>query len=322
MKVKKMILFVSAALIGGANLFAQSNSVQLKTEADSISYAYGASLFKQGMQYFLIQNKVLGDTAAVRYQYEELIRRETDANKVNVLKNELRLKQDSIVNANRKNTPEFLKGLLSSLNSNEDVNYYAEGVGIGSQINKMMVPQFAGQLFPDNPTAVNREMIFEGIKDAMTDNNSGKYFFLDSPEKFIEVKVEQKSKDKTDAAKKFMEENKKKKGIVTMPSGLQYKVVTMGTGAKPTEADQVRVHYKGMLTDGTVFDSSYNRGEPAVFGVGQVIKGWTEALQLMPVGSKWILYIPYDLAYDSREAGQIKPFSNLIFEVELLDIVK
>ena len=96
----------------------------------------------------------------------------------------------------------------------------------------------------------------------------------------------------------------------------------MGTGEMPTDDDRVTVHYEGKLLDGTVFDSSIERGEPATFGVTQVIKGWTEALKLMPVGSKWELYIPYDLAYGSRDQGQIKPFSNLIFEVELLDIVK
>ncbi len=97
-------------------------------------------------------------------------------------------------------------------------------------------------------------------------------------------------------------------------------MITEGTGAKPTATDRVKVHYHGTLIDGTVFDSSVERGEPATFGVGQVIKGWTEALQLMPVGSKWALYIPYDLAYGGRDTGKIKPFSNLIFEVELLGI--
>jgi len=123
---------------------------------------------------------------------------------------------------------------------------------------------------------------------------------------------------------KFLEENKKKKGVTTLPSGLQYEVITMGTGAKPSLTDRVKVHYHGTLTDGTVFDSSVQRGEPATFGVTQVIKGWTEALQLMPVGSKWKLYLPYDLAYGDRGApgGKIGPYATLIFEVELLEIVK
>ena len=107
-----------------------------------------------------------------------------------------------------------------------------------------------------------------------------------------------------------------------MASGLQYEVISTGTGAIPTASDQVKVHYHGMLINGTVFDSSVNRGEPATFGVTQVISGWVEALQLMSVGSKWKLFIPSDLAYGAQGAGQdIAPYSTLIFDVELLDIV-
>jgi FKBP-type peptidyl-prolyl cis-trans isomerase len=121
----------------------------------------------------------------------------------------------------------------------------------------------------------------------------------------------------------FLEENKSRPGVITTESGLQYEVLTEGTGPKPTQEDQVRVHYHGTLIDGTVFDSSVERGEPAVFGVGQVIPGWTEALLLMPVGSKWKIYLPASIAYGERGAGNdIGPNSALIFEVELLEIVK
>ena len=120
----------------------------------------------------------------------------------------------------------------------------------------------------------------------------------------------------------FLTENKAKAGVITTASGLQYSVEKEGTGAKPTATDRVKVHYTGRLLDGKVLDSSVERG-PAEFGVTEVIKGWTEALQLMPVGSKWKLYIPSDLAYGDRGAGQdIKPGSTLVFDVELLDIVK
>lgn len=120
----------------------------------------------------------------------------------------------------------------------------------------------------------------------------------------------------------FLAENKKKDGVIETPSGLQYKVVKMGTGAKPSATDKVKVHYHGTLIDGTVFDSSVQRGEPITFGLNQVIAGWTEGVQLMPVGSKFIFYIPSNLAYGDRAAGSIKPGSTLIFEVELLDIEK
>ena len=120
----------------------------------------------------------------------------------------------------------------------------------------------------------------------------------------------------------FLDENSKRAGIVTTASGLQYEILSQGTGATPSASDSVKVHYHGTLIDGKVFDSSVNRGEPATFGVTQVISGWVEALQLMPVGSKWKLYIPSELAYGAQGAGQaIAPHTALIFEVELLEIL-
>lgn len=135
-----------------------------------------------------------------------------------------------------------------------------------------------------------------------------------------QMKTEKAAKNKAEG-EKFLADNKAKAGIVTLPSGLQYQVIKEGTGAKPTINDKVKTHYHGMLIDGTVFDSSVDRGEPISFPVSGVIKGWTEALQLMPVGSKWRLFIPADLAYGDRQAGaKIGPGSTLIFDVELLDI--
>ena len=122
--------------------------------------------------------------------------------------------------------------------------------------------------------------------------------------------------------KAFLDENKKREGVVTLPSGLQYEVLKEGNGKKPSATDRVKCHYEGTLIDGTVFDSSVKRGVPAVFGVNQVIQGWVEALQLMSEGSKWRLYIPSELAYGDQQAGElIPPHSTLIFDVELLQIV-
>lgn len=120
----------------------------------------------------------------------------------------------------------------------------------------------------------------------------------------------------------FLALNESKEGVVTLPSGLQYKILKEGKGAKPTASNSVKCHYEGRLVNGTKFDSSYDRKEPAVFGVTQVIPGWTEALQLMPAGSKWELYIPYNLAYGENGAGQaIPPYAALIFDIELLEVL-
>ena len=138
---------------------------------------------------------------------------------------------------------------------------------------------------------------------------------------FAKLQAEQVELNKK-AGEEFLRINKERSGVVTLPSGLQYEILKKGTGAKPKATEKVKCHYHGTLVNGTVFDSSVQRGEPATFGVSQVIKGWVEALQLMETGSKWRLFIPSDLAYGSRGAGDIiGPDSALVFEVELLDIV-
>ncbi|HNS17494.1 MAG TPA: FKBP-type peptidyl-prolyl cis-trans isomerase [Bacteroidales bacterium] len=141
-------------------------------------------------------------------------------------------------------------------------------------------------------------------------------------EKAKQERATKEEKNKIES-QRFLEQNSKKDGVITLPSGLQYKVITMGTGERPGPDDMVTVHYKGTLINGTVFDSSIDRGQPASFKVNGVIRGWTEALQLMPVGSKWTLYIPSDLAYKNQQRGQhIEPNMALIFDVELLEITK
>jgi FKBP-type peptidyl-prolyl cis-trans isomerase FklB len=181
-----------------------------------------------------------------------------------------------------------------------------------------------------NPSAIAKAMIeAESGKASMDDNEARTYIYgyMNKREQLrMEKEVETNKeiyKDLIQQGDSFLQANKEKPGVIVTPSGLQYKVIKMGTGDKPVTTDRVKVNYVGTLIDGTKFDSSYDRGTPAEFQVGGVIKGWVEALQLMPVGSEFVLYIPENLAYGGNGAGDlVKPYSTLIFEVELLDIVK
>jgi FKBP-type peptidyl-prolyl cis-trans isomerase FklB len=185
-----------------------------------------------------------------------------------------------------------------------------------------------GQQLADNP--------FDGLDIAAVAAGLAAAFYGDEPEvsedqirsafQVISGRMQEAEAAKAQlaaaAGEAFLAENAKKAGVTVTESGLQYEVLTAGSGAKPSRADKVRTHYHGTLIDGTVFDSSYNRGQPAEFPVSGVIAGWTEALQLMQVGAKYRLYIPHNLAYGERGAGgAIKPYSALIFDVELLDIL-
>jgi FKBP-type peptidyl-prolyl cis-trans isomerase FklB len=176
---------------------------------------------------------------------------------------------------------------------------------------------------------IDPAILARGLKDGLAGNpqltDEQAQAALTELQNEVKTKQEAKAKIVGDANKKegdaFLAANKTKEGVVTLPSGLQYKILKAGTGPKPTATETVECNYKGTLLSGKEFDSSYKRGQPASFPVGQVIKGWTEALQLMPVGSKWQLFVPSDLAYGARAAGpDITPNSTLIFEVELLSI--
>ncbi|MFW5761596.1 MAG: FKBP-type peptidyl-prolyl cis-trans isomerase [Cyclobacteriaceae bacterium] len=207
-----------------------------------------------------------------------------------------------------------VKNSSAELNTELDSVSYSLGVSIAENIQRQGLDD------------VNEAAFAQGVKDFLTDEENVKVepgianqllqaYFTNLREKEIEKNIED-----SDA---FLEENKNKEGVQVTESGLQYKVIEEGTGPSPQDGDQVRVHYTGKTIDGEVFDSSVERGEPAVFGVGQVIPGWTEALKMMNVGGKWELYIPSDLAYGEQGAGdRIGPNAALIFEVELLDIVE
>jgi FKBP-type peptidyl-prolyl cis-trans isomerase len=202
------------------------------------------------------------------------------------------------------------------LETEKDKQSYAIGLNVGKSLHR-------------DDIDVDPKIVLQGMQDAMAD---GKLLLTDDQIKTVmtdlQNQVRQKQEEKRAAQAEnnkkdgaaFLAANATKEGVVTLPSGLQYKILTAGTGPKPLATDSVVCNYRGTLLDNTEFDSSYKHGQPMTFPVGGVIKGWTEALQLMPVGSKWQLFVPADLAYGERPQGPGGPNATLIFEVELLSI--
>lgn len=208
--------------------------------------------------------------------------------------------------------------MAKEIKSEQEKTSYALGINVGQSLSQL-------------PVQLDVEAVLRGLSDVLTGSDPAL-----SQEEYVatmqEFQAKMQSAEKEASAqviednaaveKEFLENNKNAEGVITTDSGLQYIIMEEGDGAKPTASDKVKVHYTGTLVDGTVFDSSVQRGEPVEFGVGQVISGWTEALQLMNKGSKYKLFIPSRLAYGNRGAGNaIQPGAMLIFEVELLDIV-
>jgi FKBP-type peptidyl-prolyl cis-trans isomerase len=174
---------------------------------------------------------------------------------------------------------------------------------------------------------INPVLLAKGMLDAKNGKNTldemaAQTYVMNYMQNRQAGKMKQMYGKNIDEGETFLAENKKREGVQETTSGLQYEVITLGTGEKPQPTDAVKVHYTGMLLDSTKFDSSVDRGEPATFGVNQVIQGWQEGIQLMPVGSKFKFYIPYELAYGEQGTGPIPPYSTLVFDVELLEIVK
>ena len=188
---------------------------------------------------------------------------------------------------------------------------YALGTSIGMQLRQMGAEELDINEFAT------------GVGDALADKTAMEPAEIQAViNEFFNRKTEEQSRKAKSAGEEFLAANAKKEGVVTLPSGLQYQVLREGNGKRPKATDQVRCHYEGTPINGTVFDSSYKRGEPAVFGLNQVIKGWTEGVQLMQEGAKYRFFIPYDLAYGERGAGQqIPPFAALIFDVELIEVI-
>lgn len=222
---------------------------------------------------------------------------------------------------NEANAP---KKEVVTLQTEQDKQSYAFGVSIGGYLkqNIEQSQEFGISLSTDL------------IQQAITDTLAGEQKLTDEEAQGLLQKLDQQrkaaveEKKQADSAKfkdegaAFLAENAKKEGIQVTESGLQYQVITLGEGEKPSATDEVTVHYTGTLLDGTKFDSSVDRGEPASFPLNRVIKGWTEGLQLMPVGSKYTFYIPYDLAYGDNGTGRIPPYATLVFDVELIAIGK
>lgn len=225
---------------------------------------------------------------------------------------------------------DFIRGFQEVVKAGTDpkVKAYVAGMEIAGQVRDRMLPGMTND-FTDSPDSIVSDLLFRGFVDALNADSThftqtaAESYFRQKREADMAIKQEKLYGANREAGRQFLEENAKKDSVVTLPSGLQYQVLVKGEGEVPQATDRVKVNYEGRLIDGTVFDASARHGnEPAEFTPQQVIKGWTEALTMMPVGSKWRLFIPSDLAYGDRDQGQIKPYSTLIFDVELVEIVK
>ena len=227
---------------------------------------------------------------------------------------------------------DFVQGFDTGKLSEADKRQKARlaGMEIREQVENQIIPQVTKQI-DDSLQILQPERFLAGFRAGLSgqgdlmpeiSTDSAQNIILKQMDYYRNRQMERKYGENRRQGEEFLKENAKKKDVVTTASGLQYKVLTKGEGEVPTATQKVKVNYEGHLIDGTEFDSSYKRGQPATFGCNQVIKGWTEALTLMPVGSKWELYIPQELAYGDRESGKIPPFSTLIFTVELLGIEK
>ncbi|NPD82482.1 FKBP-type peptidyl-prolyl cis-trans isomerase [Prevotella sp. PINT] len=226
---------------------------------------------------------------------------------------------------------EFIKGLNEGVSAGDDKKkaaYYA-GIQIGQQISNQMIKGINHEIFGEDSTktiSLKNFMAgfingYTGKNGLMTQEQAG--MTAQAKMEVIRAKnLEEQFGEYKKQGEDFLAKNKTAQGVVTLPSGVQYKILKEGTGAVPADTSAVVVNYEGKLLDGTVFDSTYKSGNPTTLRANQVIKGWTEVLTKMPVGSTWEVYIPQDLAYGSRQAGTIKPFSTLIFKIELLEIKK
>ena len=280
-----MMAFAAATFVSCGN---STPKADLKDEVDTLSYAMGMAQ-TQGLKEYL-SDRLQIDTAYM---------------------------------------DDFIKGLNDGANAGDDKKkaaYYA-GIQIGQQISNQMVKGINHEVFGDDST---KTISLKNFMAGFVSGTTGKKGLMTVEQaaqvaqaKMVSIKAKAMEKQygpNKVAGEKFLAANKKKPGVVTLPSGVQYKVIKEGNGPMPKDTSMVKVQYEGKTIDGNVFDSSYKRGEPVSLRANQVIKGWTEALVHMPVGSVWEVYIPQELAYGEREQAQIKPFSALIFKIELVSL--
>ena len=296
----KKVIFVALALVVSASFSpveagkkktaaVVEEKIQLANSSDSVSYAAGMRM-TDGLIPYLLQQKV--DTAYMK---------------------------------------DFVAGFKEMLSSENDPSKaaYMMGMNIAKQLSSQMLPMLVKD-YEYAPDSIIPEKLYRGFEAALLGDttlftqSAATTYFTEKQQAAKEAREEKLYGANREAGRQFLAENATKEGVITLPSGLQYKVLVQGEGEVPTANDKVQVNYEGRLIDGTVFDASNKHGDkPAEFTPTQVIRGWTEALTMMPVGSKWQLYIPSELAYGDREAGpEIKPYSTLIFDIELVGIVR
>ncbi|MBQ3768477.1 MAG: FKBP-type peptidyl-prolyl cis-trans isomerase [Prevotella sp.] len=288
----KKFTFAALAAVSAVMMFACGNGTpkaNLKSDVDTVSYAIGMAQ-TQGLKEYLV-GRLGVDTAYM---------------------------------------DDFIKGLNEGANAGDDKKkaaYYA-GIQIGQQISNQMVKGINHELFGEDSTkTISLKNFMAGFiagtvgKGGLMTVDSAAQVAQDMMRAIKAKNLEKEFGGNKAEGEKFLAENGKKEGVKLLPSGVQYKVIKEGTGALPKDTSMVKVHYEGKTIDGKVFDSSYKRNEPADFRANQVIKGWTDALVHMPAGSIWEVYIPQELAYGERQQGtDIKPFSTLIFKIELLEV--
>ena len=289
----KKFSFMAALAIVAAGMVSCGKSTpkaNLKSDVDTLSYAIGMAQ-TQGLKEYLVERMDV-DTTYMK---------------------------------------EFIKGLNEGANAGDDKKkaaYYA-GIQIGQQISNIMMKNINREVFGNDSTkTISLKNFMAGFVSGVTGKNglmTAEQASMTAQSKMQQMKAEQMMKQygpNKEKGEKFLAENAKKEGVKTLPSGVQYKVIKEGTGAIPADTSKVKVNYEGRTIEGKVFDSSYKRNQPLTLRCNQTIKGWTDAMVHMPVGSTWEVYIPQDLAYGDREQGDIKPFSVLIFKIELLGIEK